>query len=112
MFIKTHASLRNFSPSKFVAVIARLSETERELVVEIMHPASFIETMCLKTQLVAAHLYLKASLDAEMEYYEKGLVREDDVLDAQVEYELFEYDKMIACLEGLSLYYDILIYSL
>ncbi len=56
--------------------------------------------------------YLKASLDAEMEYYEKGLVREDDVLDAQVEYELFEYDKMIACLEGLSLYYDILIYSL
>ena len=62
MFIKTHASLRNFSPSKFVAVIARLSETERELVVEIMHPASFIETMCLKTQLVAAYLYLKASL--------------------------------------------------
>ena len=56
--------------------------------------------------------YLKAVVDSEKEYYEKGLVRKDDVDDAIAEYELFSYDKTITYLDGLSLYYDILIYSL
>ena len=56
--------------------------------------------------------YLKASLELEEDYYEKGLVSEDEVEDARVALDLFSYDKMITLLEGLSLYYDILIYSL
>ena len=56
--------------------------------------------------------YLKAMLETERAYYEKGLVRADDVADAQSEYDLFQYEKLLTYLEGLSLYYDILIYSL
>ena len=56
--------------------------------------------------------YLKAMLETERAYYEKGIVRADDVADAQSEYDLFQYEKLLTYLEGLSLYYDILIYSL
>ena len=58
------------------------------------------------------HMYLVNTVNGEKEYYEKGLVRKDDVDDAIAEYELFSYDKTITYLDGLSLYYDILIYSL
>ena len=56
--------------------------------------------------------YLKAMLETERAYYENGLARADDVADAQSEYDLFQYEKLLTYLEGLSLYYDILIYSL
>ena len=56
--------------------------------------------------------YLLAVLNSEKDYFEHGLAREDDVEDAQFEYDMMEYEKMVTYLEGLTLYYDILIYSL
>ena len=56
--------------------------------------------------------YLRSVLEREKEYYGKGLIRIEDVEDAEFNLSDAEYETLITSLDGLSLYYDLLIYSL
>lgn len=56
--------------------------------------------------------YLYSVYESEKEYYENGLVRKRDVDDALFNAESAHYDSLITYIDGLILYFDILIFSL
>ncbi len=73
---------------------------------EIMDQMFSLETVKQREE------YLYQYYLSENQYYERGLVRFEDVEDALHEYELAHIERLIEHLDSLLLYYDVLIYSL